>query len=87
MRKGMFLFGGKGIGFLFVRRKIADAYAEVIDRTLKFAFETKRKLSFAFYLVNNLKLRFEKIDKLILKQSIERATKLNFSIIKKLKLK
>jgi hypothetical protein len=46
----MFLFGGSGPGFLFVRRKIiiANAYAEILERTLKFTFETERTLKFTF---------------------------------------
>jgi hypothetical protein len=81
MKKGMFLFGGSGPGFLFVRRKIeiiiADAYAEILERTLKFTFEKVSDLSFTFEVLKSLKFT----------QQIEKTLKFTFEILKKLYLK
>jgi hypothetical protein len=89
MRKGMFLFGGSGPGFLFVRRKIiiADAYAEILERTLKFNFETERTLKFTFEKVSDLSFTFEVLKSLKFTQQIEKTLKFTFEIVKKIYLK
>jgi hypothetical protein len=90
MRKGMFLFGGSGPGFLFVRRKIgiiADAYAEILERTLKFTFETERTLKFTFEKVNDLSFTFMVLKSLKFTQQIEKTLKFTFEILKKIYLK
>jgi hypothetical protein len=91
MKKGMFLFGGSGPGFLFVRRKIeiiiADAYAEILERTLKFTFETERTLKFTIEKVSDLSFTFEVLKSLKFTQQIEKTLKFTFEIVKKLYLK